>query len=201
MRMMTDLWGGAPYSRLFTVVREQMSLCYYCAARYQTVKGAIMVDSGIEVEHMEKAREGILSQLEVMQQGGFDDAAFQASRKGLTDSARGVSDSAARLEGWYVHRMFDDTPDTPEDFVRRIEGMTRESIADAARKVGLGAVYVLRGRAHRASVLSWQSVITTAAGPRYRRVECPDSSGLYCRPEEREPRNTTTRPFRPVSGV
>ena len=145
MRMMTDLWGGAPYSRLFTVVREQMSLCYYCAARYQTVKGAIMVDSGIEVEHMEKAREGILSQLQVMQQGGFDDAAFQASRKGLTDSARGVSDSAARLEGWYVHRMFDDTPDTPEDFVRRIEGMTRESIADAARKVGLGAVYFLKG--------------------------------------------------------
>ena len=145
MRMMTDLWGGAPYSRLFTVVREQMSLCYYCAARYQTVKGAIMVDSGIEVENVEKARQGILSQLGVMQEGGFDEAAFLASRKGLTDSARGVSDSAVQLEGWYVHRMFDDHPDTPEDFVRRIEDMTRERVAEAARKVGLGAVYFLQG--------------------------------------------------------
>lgn len=145
MRMMTDLWGGAPYSRLFTVVREQMSLCYYCAARYQTVKGAVMVDSGIEVDNVERAKEGILSQLAVMQQGGFDDAALEASRKGLCDSARGVGDSAVQTEGWYLHRMFDPSPDTPEDFIRRIETMTREDIAAAAQKVGLGAVYFLRG--------------------------------------------------------
>ena len=145
MRMMTDLWGGAPYSRLFTVVREQMSLCYYCAARFQTVKGAIMVDSGIEVENAGRTREGILSQLRVMQEGGFDDDALSASRKGLSDSARGVGDSAAQLEAWYIHRMFDPSPDSPEDFVRRIEGMTREDIAAAARKVALGAVYFLKG--------------------------------------------------------
>lgn len=145
MRMMTDLWGGAPYSRLFTVVREQMSLCYYCAARYQTVKGAILVDSGIEVENVDRVREGILSQLRVMQEGGFDDHALVASRKGLIDSARSVGDSAAQLERWYIHRMFDEKPDSPEDFVALIEGMKREDLSAAARKVQLGAVYFLKG--------------------------------------------------------
>ena len=32
LMVMCDIFGGAPYSRLFTNVREKMSLCYYCAA-------------------------------------------------------------------------------------------------------------------------------------------------------------------------
>ena len=32
-RVMTDIFGGGPYSRLFLNVREKMSLCYYCSAR------------------------------------------------------------------------------------------------------------------------------------------------------------------------
>ena len=122
-----------------------MSLCYYCAARYQTGKGAILVDSGIEVENVDRVREGILSQLRVMQEGGFDDHALVASRKGLIDSARSVGDSAAQLERWYIHRMFDEKPDSPEDFVALIEGMKREDLSAAARKVQLGAVYFLKG--------------------------------------------------------
>ena len=145
MRMLTDLWGGAPYSRLFTVVREQMSLCYYCAARYQTVKGGILVDSGIEVENAEKVQKGILDQLDVMRQGGFDDDALSASRKGLMDSARSVGDSAARLELWYLHRMFEETPDSPEEFARQVERVTKEQLISAAGKVRLQAVYLLQG--------------------------------------------------------
>ena len=80
-----------------------------------------------------------------MQQGGFDDNALLASRKGLADSAHSVGDSAAQLEAWYIHRMFDEEPDSPENFVGRIERVTREDIAAAARRVQLGAVYFLQG--------------------------------------------------------
>lgn len=147
MRMMTDIFGGAPYSRLFTVVREQMSLCYYCAARLASVKGVLCVDSGIEVENVEKAREGILSQLEVMKQGGFEDSALEASRKGLCDMAAGVYDSAGEMEQWYLQRFFEEQPGTPEEFADWIRGMKKEDIVEAARGVKLNTVYFLKGTA------------------------------------------------------
>ena len=40
-RVMTDIFGGGPYSRLFLNVREKMSLCYYCGARLLRDKGKI----------------------------------------------------------------------------------------------------------------------------------------------------------------
>lgn len=38
MRTFCDVFGGGPYSKLFTNVREKMSLCYYCSARYTRLK-------------------------------------------------------------------------------------------------------------------------------------------------------------------
>ena len=62
-KVMTDVFGGGPYSRLFTNVREKLSLCYYCTARYIRQKGIILVDSGIEEANAAKGETEIIKQL------------------------------------------------------------------------------------------------------------------------------------------
>ena len=72
LMVMTDIFGGGPYSRLFDNVREKMSLCYYCSASSSRVKGLITVESGVEEQNAEKAEKAISEQLEIMKKGGYD---------------------------------------------------------------------------------------------------------------------------------
>ncbi len=145
LRMMVDIFGGAPYSRLFTEVREKQSLCYYCAARLFGIKGIVCVDSGVEFDTVEQAKKGILDQLDIIKNGQFDDNLISASKMGLKDGVKSAYDSNADLEGWYLTRIFDKEPLTPEEFVERIDKISKEDIIAAAGSVKLSTIYLLKG--------------------------------------------------------
>lgn len=142
--VMTDIFGGGPYSRLFMNVREKMSLCYYCSARLTRQKGLIFVSSGVESENAGRARTEILNQLQVMQDGKFEDSEFAASVKALSDSARSMNDMPDYLDTWYIRQMALDAMDTPEEYARQISAVTREQVEQAARGVALDTVYLLQ---------------------------------------------------------
>lgn len=146
LRVMTDIFGGAPYSKLFTVVREKMSLCYYCAARLYSLKGILCVDSGIEIENLEASKKGILDQLELMKNGDFDDDVITASKIGLSDAIRSVEDTSGGIEGWYASRLLDSELITPSEFIEQICAVTKEQIVAAAKGISLDTVYVLKGK-------------------------------------------------------
>ena len=144
LRMMCDIFGGAPYSKLFTVVREKMSLCYYCAARLQSQKGFICVDSGVETCNIKATKQGILDQLSAIQRGEFDAQVITASKMSLADSARSVTDSQGSIETWYLSRMFDCCDISPDEFIENLEKVTKEDIVNAATNVVLDTVYILK---------------------------------------------------------
>ena len=56
VRLMTAMFGGTPHSKLFLNVREKLSLCYYCTARYNRHKGILLVESGVETKNIEAAK-------------------------------------------------------------------------------------------------------------------------------------------------
>ncbi len=61
MRLAMAVLGGSPTSRLFMNVREKQSLCYYCAASFNSIGGVMCIDSGIEPENARRAEEAILA--------------------------------------------------------------------------------------------------------------------------------------------
>ncbi len=146
MMVFADMFGGGPYSRLFSNVREKMSLCYYCAARAVRRKGILLVDSGVEFENMDKTYTAVLDQLKLMQQGDFDDEMLISSKLALTGSLKGVYDSQAVLDRWYADRLFDKKPLSPSEMAELINSVTREDVIEAANGVHLDAVYRLLGK-------------------------------------------------------
>lgn len=141
--LMGDIFGGAPYSRLFTNVREKLSLCYYCAASTIKNKGLLTVDSGVEKQNCDKAEAEILKQLKVMQSGKFTDFEFESSIKGVTDNFLSFNDSQNALDIWYSVRINDKKLLTPEETAKRIKKVTREDIVNAAKGIKLHTVYKL----------------------------------------------------------
>ena len=143
LAVMSDIFGGGPYSKLFSNVREKMSLCYYCSASSVKAKGLIMVDSGVEKENAETAQSEILNQLEIMKKGEFSDAEFDSSIKSITDSLNSYNDSQGLLDVWYSVKIFKDKLLSPEDTVKLICSVTRDDVVRAAKGVNLHTVYKL----------------------------------------------------------
>lgn len=144
-RVMTDIFGGGPYSRLFTNVREKMSLCYYCGARLVREKGMILIQSGIEEENYEKAVNEIFNQLDIMKKGEFTDDEFNSSVIALSDAFKGVEDSPSALCNFYTAQVFDEELVSGSDFAERISQVTRQQVTECAQKVSVDSVYLLKG--------------------------------------------------------
>lgn len=144
-RVMTDIFGGGPYSRLFTNVREKMSLCYYCGARLVREKGIILIQSGIEEENYEKAVNEIFNQLDIMKKGEFTDDEFNSSVIALSDAFKGVEDSPSALCNFYTAQVFDEELVSGSEFAERISQVTRQQVTECAQKVSVDTVYLLKG--------------------------------------------------------
>ena len=144
-RVMTDIFGGGPYSRLFLNVREKMSLCYYCGARLLRDKGIIFIQSGIEEENYEKALNEILNQLEIMKKGEFSDEDYTSSITALCDAFRGVGDSPAAVCAFYNSQAFDNELVSGKEFAEKISAVTKEQVTECAKRVTVDTVYLLKG--------------------------------------------------------
>lgn len=143
LTVMCDIFGGGPYSRLFTNVREKMSLCYYCASGSVKSKGLITVDSGVEKENANKAEREILNQLDIIKQNLFTDEEFESSIKSITDSFKSYNDSQGLLDAWYSLKIVKDKLLSPEEAAETIFGVTRNDVVYTARGVKLHTVYKL----------------------------------------------------------
>ena len=143
LMVMTDIFGGGPYSKLFSNVREKMSLCYYCSASSVRGKGLITVDSGVEAENADKAQKEILAQLDAVKNGDFADFEYEASLKSLRDSLNSYNDSQVLLDTWYALKAGNKTLYSPEEIAAKIALITREDIVNAANGVKLHTVYKL----------------------------------------------------------
>ena len=141
--IMCDLFGGGPYSRLFLNVREKLSLCYYCAARVNRYKGILTVDSGVERENAQPAKQEILRQLDIVKQGDFTDADLETSKRAKIDQIRTLDDFAAELEGFYVAQLFDESITTPSEFIKAIADVTKKDVIKAAQGINLALTYML----------------------------------------------------------
>lgn len=144
MKVAVDIFGGGTYSKLFSVVREKMSLCYYCSAALFNSKGIVMVQSGIENANEEKAKNEIINQLRLTADGEFSNEDFSSSIKSLTDSILGNSDTPEEITAWYASQILRKELKTPEAFAEEIRKVDRGEVVRAAKTIMLDTIFMLK---------------------------------------------------------
>ena len=144
-KVMSVLFGGSSTSKLFMNVREKMSLCYYCHSRVSDVKGAMFVESGVETANIEAAKAAILEQLQDVRDGKFTDDDLRHAKLAMINSYRSVGDSLYAMENWYLNQIFNNEVISAPEMSDVISRITRVNVIEAARKVKLDTVYVLKG--------------------------------------------------------
>jgi predicted Zn-dependent peptidase len=149
-RVFAALYGGTPFSKLFLNVREKLSLCYYCAARFDSATKLLYVDCGIEPANKEKAQAEILAQLKAIREGAFTDEELHETKLLMYNSLRSTRDSLSSIETWYLTRILRGQEESPEEDLAAIAEITREEVMEAAAKVTLDTVYFLTGEEEEA---------------------------------------------------
>ncbi len=144
-RLMVAIFGGTPHSKLFLNVREKLSLCYYCAARFNSIKGLLFVESGVETQNLESAKKEILAQLDEIRKGNLKEEEIQSAKLSLCNSYRTIGDYLGGMESWYLTQTFRPRVQTPEEAAEEINQVTKEQIVEAANRVTLDTVYQLIG--------------------------------------------------------
>lgn len=142
LRLANAVFGGTPHSLLFLHVREEHSLCYYCLSRYDRRKGVMMIESGVEEESIEKAKDEILRQLEALKNGEFDDEALENARLSILDSLMAAEDSASATAGWYSMQLPGQYR-SPSQVIESVREVTREQVLEAAATITLDCIFTL----------------------------------------------------------
>src|SRR5207244_2912492 len=95
--VLNGVLGAFAHSKLFRNVREKAGLCYYASSALERTKGLLYIQSGIERENFEKARDLCLEQLEAIKRGEVTDEEMENTRRALRLSYRSLLDRPAQL--------------------------------------------------------------------------------------------------------
>lgn len=145
MQLLNAILGAGLTSKLFTRLREELSLCYSVSSGYYSAKGILTVYAGIDPENEPRAREEILAQLEDCKNARFTPQEIQSGKEALCSGLRAVADSPSALEGYYLPGALTGLRWTPEEYAAAVRAVTAEDLTRAARTLRYHSSVFLKG--------------------------------------------------------
>ena len=141
MPIFCTILGGSGNSRLFDNVREKNSLAYYCFARLEKDDNLLEIITGIEKENYEKSLKIIKKELKKMDK--ITDEEIDIAKKELISSLLESQDYIENLASRYHSEVIYDLPNIDE-FVKKLNGVTKEEVENINKKVVLKLSYFLK---------------------------------------------------------
>ena len=138
--------GAFPHSKLFMNVREKESLAYYCYSSFDSYKGLLTIQSGIEFANYKKALDIIEEQLKLLREGQISDNELQQTKAMLSNSLRETLDGAYDIINFDYTTSYYNIELTIEQLVSEVEAATIDDIVAIANQVELDTIYFLRNR-------------------------------------------------------
>ena len=136
------IFGGSPFSKLFTNVREKLSLAYYASVRTERFKSTMFISSGIETDKYQAAYDEILVQFNKMKSGDITDSEVVNSKLYLTNGFNSMKDGLRTMEDYYLSQAIMDNKGEIDDLIEMTNKVTKEEIVEAFNKVEIDTVQV-----------------------------------------------------------
>ena len=138
------LFGGTPYSKLFTNVREKASLAYYATSRLLPFTGFLGIQTGIQAADAQKVEDLIAQQLADICAGKFSAGRLAEVQDSLVNQYRASHDLANNILGRELLRALLSLPEETA-VIEKINAVTAADISRVAKMVKMQAIYLLSG--------------------------------------------------------
>ena len=144
MSVYNAILGGGANSKLFQNVREKNSLAYTAGSTFRRQKNTIFIRCGIEIENYQKALDTIKEQIEDIKNGNFTEEDIENAKKLIVSSVKGISSEQDTEITYYYGQELSDTFTTIDDYVTKINNVTKSNIEEVAKEIWINTVYFLR---------------------------------------------------------
>lgn len=146
MQVLNMLFGGSMTNKLFTHIREKLSLCYDISSGYHGSKGIVTVAAGIDFDKEAQVRQQVLEQLDKCRNGEFTEEELNCAKQTLISQLRSTHDSPGSIESYYASGVLSGLNKTPQQYMDAVETVTEAQVRQAAQSLQLHTVYFLRGQ-------------------------------------------------------
>ncbi len=147
MAIYNAILGEGPSSKLFTNVREKNSLCYTVHSSLKSSVGRLKINTGINLNNLNKALELINEQLSEIEKGNVTEKELNAAKASYYESIETEDDDSYRM----LKSMFGEKHLqflTNEKLTKIIDSTTIEDVKKVAAKIKLDTIYILEGVAN-----------------------------------------------------
>lgn len=139
-----SILGGSANSKMFQNVREKAHLAYVASSNYLRYKNNIFVNCGIEIGNYEKALKLIKEQIEDMRKGEFTKEDMKNAKKGIIATIKTIDDEQDTGITYYFGQELSESGISIEEYMERIEQVSKEDVMHVAKNVAINTVYFLK---------------------------------------------------------
>ena len=136
--------GGGANSKLFQNVREKNSLAYTAGSTFRRQKDAIFIRCGIEINKYEKALSTIKEQIQDMAEGNFTDDDIKNAKNLIIGAVKGTTAEQDSEITYYYSQELSKSFTSIEDYINKIEQVSKQDIIELAKDVWIDTIYFLR---------------------------------------------------------
>ncbi len=139
------MFGGFAQSKLFKVVREKHSLCYYISSSYDAFNSVMIVSAGIENEDYNKTKELVNLQLSEIQNGNILEEELSIAKKMLSNALTKANDETSSMIALAFNRDVTGKNETNEEYLNKLMDITIEDIIRVSNSIKLDTIFLLTG--------------------------------------------------------
>ena len=136
--------GGSANSKMFQNVREKASLAYTAGSIYLRQKDNIFIKCGIDIPNYDKAIQIIKEQLKQMENGEFTKEDIENAKLIISSSVSGITESQDSEITYYFAQELSDDFVLIEDYIKRINEVTKEQIIEIGKNIQINTIYFLK---------------------------------------------------------
>lgn len=136
--------GGSANSKMFQNVREKASLAYTAGSIYLRQKDNVFIKCGIDIPNYDKTLEIIKQQLEQMKNGDFSEDDINNAKLLISSTIGSIPETQDAELTYYFSQELSDEFISIEDYINRINSVTKEQILNIANNVQINTIYFLK---------------------------------------------------------
>lgn len=144
--IINKIFGGGTQSKLFKSIREENSLCYNISSLIEKYKELLFVECGISPSNYQKVKDLIISNFNDIKEGKFSDEDIDNAITSTKYTLINMKDNYLTLISYYEGLDIYNSDYTLDEFINKIQGVTRKDIEDCANKIELDTIYFLGKR-------------------------------------------------------
>lgn len=140
------IFGSSSQSKLFKVVREKNSLCYYISSSYDAFNSIVVITAGIESKDYDKVKNLVDLQLTAMKNGQFDEKDIDIAKLMIKNALTKTKDEPISQIALLFNKNITHKQETDEEYIQKINAVTKQDIIEVCQSMTLDTIFLLKGR-------------------------------------------------------